>query len=66
MHIQVNGEPADVVDVESISALLDHFGVSHQAVAVIANGAIVALDQFECHLIQSGDSIEIIRFVGGG
>lgn len=66
MDLTVNGEPVQVAEVTTVGALLDHFHVSHQAVAVITNGTIVARDAFEHYTIQAGDSVEIIRFVGGG
>lgn len=53
-------------DIATVGDLLDHFGVQHQAVAVIANGNIVARDVFRQFTVQTGDTIEIIRFVGGG
>ncbi len=66
MELTVNGEAIQVADVSTVGALLDYFRVSHQAVAVIANGVIVARDVFEQHPIQAKDIVEIIRFVGGG
>ncbi len=66
MELTVNGEPIQVTNVATVGDLLDHFRVQHQAVAVIANGDIVGRDIFSQFSIQDGDTIEIIRFVGGG
>ncbi|NMP24283.1 sulfur carrier protein ThiS [Sulfobacillus harzensis] len=66
MQLIVNGESMQVDPVRTVGELLDHFRVSHQAVAVIANGTIVARDTFTSFAVQEGDALEIIRFVGGG
>lgn len=62
----MNGELMQVEEVTTVGALLDHFHVSHQAVAVIANGSIVAREAFGEFSVKAGDALEIIRFVGGG
>jgi sulfur carrier protein len=66
MTLIVNGETAEVDPVSTVAELLDYFRVSHQAVAVMANGEIVGRDQFKAFAVKEGDAIEIIRFVGGG
>lgn len=66
MELTVNGESVHLVDVKTVGDLLNHFGVSHQTIAVVANGTIVARDAFEHYAIHPKDAIDIIRFVGGG
>ena len=66
MELTINGERQQVEPVHTVAELLEWFRVTHQAVAVMANGMIIAQDQFAVHPIEAGDTIEIIRFVGGG
>lgn len=66
MELTVNGEVVQVEKVATVADLLDHFRVTHQAVAVITNGEIVARDAFSHFPITMGDTVEIVRFVGGG
>ncbi len=66
MQLTVNGEPVQLSDIGTVGELLDYFRVTHQAVAVMANGEIVAREAFRSFPIKPGDSVEIIRFVGGG
>ncbi|MCY0879575.1 MAG: sulfur carrier protein ThiS [Firmicutes bacterium] len=66
MTLIINGEPTEVDRVSTVADLLDYFRVSHQAVAVMANGAIVGRDEFAAFSVKDGDTLEIIRFVGGG
>lgn len=66
MTLTVNGEPKVMAAVTTVGNLLDHFGVSHQTVAVMVDGVIIAREHVGNTLLREGSSIEIIRFVGGG
>lgn len=66
MQLVVNGEVMQVDPVGTVGELLDRLRVSHQAVAVLSNGTIVARDLFGSFAVHEGDTLEIIRFVGGG
>jgi thiamine biosynthesis protein ThiS len=66
MTLTVNGEPKIIAAVATVGGLLDHFGVSHQTVAVMVDGVIIAREHVGNTLLREGASIEIIRFVGGG
>jgi len=66
IRITVNGEPREFPDGLSLSGVLEHFALDPRAVVVELNRAIVrraALDQTP---VRTGDTIEIVHFVGGG
>ena len=66
MTLTINGETRQVETVDTVAALLDQLGISHQAVAVMSNGAIVAREEFAIRRVADQDTLEIVRFVGGG
>jgi sulfur carrier protein len=66
MQLTINGEERRVAEVDTVAALLDHLHVSHQAVAVMVNGAIVARERYAEYPVKERDVLEIVRFVGGG
>ncbi|AUW95192.1 MAG: thiamine biosynthesis protein ThiS [Sulfobacillus thermosulfidooxidans] len=66
MVITINGESSTIEHGMTVSGLLNSLGVTHQAVAVMVEGAIVSREQFGHVTLQPGQSVEIIRFVGGG
>jgi sulfur carrier protein len=64
--IHVNGTRREVPPLGSVQALLDHLGISAQAVGVLRNGVVVAREDFSGEPVADGDVLEIVRFVGGG
>jgi thiamine biosynthesis protein ThiS len=66
MQITVNGETRTYAKPLSLVGLLEVLGVNPKSVVVERNLQIVDRSRMESEMIQDGDSIEIIRFVGGG
>ena len=66
MTIRVNGEPLEVAGPLTISALLADLKVDYRLVAVEHNLTIVKRAAYETAVINEGDEVEIVRFVGGG
>jgi sulfur carrier protein len=66
MQVRLNGELREIPDGSTVSSLLAHLGVKAQRVAVEVNETVVTKDRYEAHRIGSGDSVEIVAFVGGG
>jgi sulfur carrier protein len=66
MQVRLNGELREIPDGMTVTALLAHLGVKAQRVAVELNDTVVTKDRYEAQRIGSGDSIEIVAFVGGG
>ncbi len=66
MEISVNGEKKNYPGPMTVAELLCELGVNPRAVAVERNLNIVARDDFDKEIVGEGDSIEVIRMVGGG
>ena len=66
LTIRVNGEQREVKGPLSIGALLDELGIDPRRVAVEHNITVIKRDRYASTLIQEGDEIEIVNFVGGG
>jgi thiamine biosynthesis protein ThiS len=62
----VNGEPLEIAGPVTISALLADLKIDSRRVAVERNLAVVKRDRYESVVVQAGDEIEIVNFVGGG
>jgi thiamine biosynthesis protein ThiS len=64
--IMVNGKPREI-DVEiDIAAFLQALEIDPRTVAVARNGEVVPRDQHANVTVREGDSVEIVRMVGGG
>ena len=66
MQIIVNGESRDVATGSTIAGLIDTLGLEQKAVVAQRNDDIIERDAYASTLIHDGDTIELIRFVGGG
>ncbi|WP_053960833.1 sulfur carrier protein ThiS [Sulfobacillus thermosulfidooxidans] len=66
MRLIINGEPRDLQNVRTVKEMLDVLGVDHQTVAVMVNGEIIGRTDFDHGQVQENDTVEIVRFVGGG
>lgn len=64
--IQVNGESKDVPENLTLIALLDWLKLPADRVAVERNLEIVGRNQWSGTVIQQGDRLEVVHFVGGG
>ena len=67
MEIIVNSKPVTIEDDFTIQQYLDSLGLSNKkAIAVAVNGEIVRKDEYSEFFITEGDSMEIVRAIGGG
>jgi thiamine biosynthesis protein ThiS len=64
--IQLNGEPFDLAGPLSVAALLAQLDVDARRVAVELNLVVLKRAAFETTMVQPGDVMEIVNFVGGG
>ena len=63
--IRVNGENIDV-NGKSVEEYLLESGYDIKRVAVELNGDIIPKSQYESIVLNNGDIVEIVSFVGGG
>ena len=66
MEITLNGALHTIADQTSASGLLQSLGLSDQRLALEINREIVPRSTFEQHIIRPGDTVEIVRAIGGG
>ena len=66
MRIRVNGEDRDAPESTTLLALIQSLGVKPELVAAQHNDAIVERAHLNDVHLSDGDTIELIRIVGGG
>ncbi|MFD1425709.1 sulfur carrier protein [Kroppenstedtia sanguinis] len=67
MHIQLNGKQQDVPEsICDVESLITHLGLSDRMIVVEKNREILDRDQYSEILLEEGDRLEIVQFVGGG
>jgi thiamine biosynthesis protein ThiS len=66
MTITLNGEPRVWDGPRSVAALLTDLGIDTRTVAVERNRVVVKRATYDETVIEAGDEIEIVSFVGGG
>ncbi|MDA8124220.1 MAG: sulfur carrier protein ThiS [Deltaproteobacteria bacterium] len=66
MEIKVNGEKRQVDGPMTLLGLLEELGVRPQTVVVELNLRVIPRGNMETEMVREGDSLEVIRLVGGG
>ena len=67
MTITINGEQySDLSQGMSVSGLLAHLGLHENKIAIERNREIVPKSGYANIVLQDGDVLEIITFIGGG
>jgi sulfur carrier protein len=65
VNITTNGEAASIEPM-SVQEYLVSLGIDPRRVAVELNREILPKAQYQETMLQEGDSLEIVHFVGGG
>jgi thiazole synthase len=66
VKLKVNGETKTLPAVTSVAALLQDLGLDARKIAVERNLEIVPKSAYGQTILQDGDKLEIVNFVGGG
>ena len=66
LRLTVNGLQREVEPETSIAVLLEELDIQDVRIAVEHNRAILPRDRYADTLLQDGDQVEIVQFVGGG
>lgn len=66
MRLRLNGEAREVPEGTTLHALIVRFGFRPEGVAAAVNGEVVRRSSHAEHALQEGDTVEVIRAVGGG
>ena len=66
MTIRLNGDPHEIPEPMSVSALLQRLDVDSRRVAVELNLTVVKRALYDTSIVKDGDEVEVVNFVGGG
>ena len=64
--IHLNGELRKVETELDLTALLEHFSLPSQRIAVELNGDVIRRVDWPETNVNDGDRVEVVHFVGGG
>ena len=64
--ITVNGEMLDIREGATVLELLEEQGYRLGIIAVEYNGMILKKEDYGVTVLQEGDKLEVVSFVGGG
>ncbi len=66
ISIVLNGQPRQLPAGLTVAALLEELAIKPERVAVELNRQILKREHWATTVLQSGDQVEIVHFVGGG
>ena len=64
--IQLNGNPYEINTETNINQLLNKLKIQKTKVAIEINGVIVEKNKYPKVVLNKGDKVEIVHFIGGG
>ena len=64
--IQLNGNPHEINTETNLNQLLDKLKIQKTKVAIELNGVIVEKNKYPKVILNKGDKLEIVHFIGGG
>ena len=64
--IQLNGDPYEVNGGTNLNELLNKLKIEKNKVAIEVNGEIVEKNKYTNLILNKGDKVEIVQFIGGG
>jgi len=66
VNIVLNGETYKTDGPLTIGRLLSHLDIDRRRVAVEHNMNVVKNSNYDSTIVNSGDAIEVVNFIGGG
>jgi sulfur carrier protein len=66
MEVSINGKAREIEANTTVEQLIKQLDLTNERIAVEYNRDILAATQFSSITLKSGDTLEIVRFVGGG
>ena len=64
--IQLNGDPFEINNGTNLNQLLNKLKIQKNKVAIEVNGSIVEKNKYPKVILNKGDKVEIVHFIGGG
>ncbi len=66
MRIQLNGQDHDLPGPMTLAGLVERLGLDARKIAIERNLEIVPRSTYQSTMLDDGDRLEIVNFVGGG
>ena len=64
--IQLNGNSYEINTATNLNQLLNKLKIQKTKVAIEVNGVIVEKNKYPKVILNKGDNVEIVHFIGGG
>ena len=64
--IQLNGDLYEINDGTNLNELLNKLKIQKNKVAIEVNGEIIEKNKYPNLILNKGDKVEIVKFIGGG
>jgi len=64
--IQLNGSPYKINIKTNLNQLLNALKIQKTKIAIEVNGTIVEKNKYPKIILNNGDKVEIVHFIGGG
>ena len=64
--IQLNGDSYEINNGTNLNELLNKLKIKKNKVAIEVNGEIVEKNKYTNLILNKGDKVEIVQFIGGG
>ena len=64
--IQLNGNPFEINNGTNLNQLLNKLKIQKNKIAIEVNGEIVEKNKYPNLILNKGDKVEIVHFIGGG
>ena len=64
--IQLNGNSYEINNGTNLNELLNKLKIKKNKVAIEVNGEIVEKNKYPNLILNKGDKVEIVQFIGGG
>ena len=65
-RVTINGEEQEFADATSLTEYVRSLGVNPKMIAIAYNGEVLRRDEWDEVTLSDGDSLEVVRAVGGG
>ena len=66
IRVKINGEEHEFPGETSLSEYVSSLGVNVKTIAIAYNGEVLRRDEWAEVTLSDGDSLEVVRAVGGG
>ena len=66
IHVTINGDEQELPNAMPLSEYVSSLGVNPKMIAIAYNGEVLRRDEWNEVTLSDGDTLEVVRAVGGG